>query len=284
MSIDPDLLPARQRVSIAEAAARLGTSIDTIRRRVKRRQLDAQRDNGGKWWVLLPADLPMQSAQPPTQHAAYEPMQHAAYAPMQHVTEIADLKVRLELVIAERDRLAAAIERGDCDRLRLAEIAEKRLEHVLAQHSAERDRLLGLLADRDRAIAGILDRVIALEEARAPHKGREPLASRTGLVWLWVLLAFAWWAAAGWHVHLIGKLDRLLALDPACTAPGSAMACGWHLARADPMAYVVQPLIAIGLPLAALGVWLLSTRMRESAQAPSGQLVASPSRSVAGGA
>jgi hypothetical protein len=45
-------------------------------------------------------DLPMQSAQSPTQNA-YEPMQHAAYAPMQHVTEIADLKVRLELVIAD---------------------------------------------------------------------------------------------------------------------------------------------------------------------------------------
>jgi hypothetical protein len=66
-----------------------------------------------------------------------------------------------------------------------------------------------------------------------------------------VLLAFAWWAAAGWHVHLIGKLDRLLSLDPGCAAPSSTMACGWHLVHVDQMAYLAQPPIAIGLPFAA---------------------------------
>jgi hypothetical protein len=39
------------------------------------------------------------------------------------------------------------------------------------------------------------------------------------------------------------------------------MACGWHLVHVDPMADVAQPLIAIGLPFAALGAWLLSTRI-----------------------
>ncbi|KAF0114429.1 MAG: hypothetical protein FD149_1848 [Rhodospirillaceae bacterium] len=42
------------RLSVAEAALRLGVSVDTIRRRIKTKDLKAQRDNTGKWWVLVP--------------------------------------------------------------------------------------------------------------------------------------------------------------------------------------------------------------------------------------
>ena len=38
---------------ITEAAQRLGVSIDTVRRRIKSGEIDAQRDNVGKWWVFI---------------------------------------------------------------------------------------------------------------------------------------------------------------------------------------------------------------------------------------
>ena len=43
------------RLSVTEAALRLGVSVDTVRRRIKTKDLKAQRDNSGKWWVLVPA-------------------------------------------------------------------------------------------------------------------------------------------------------------------------------------------------------------------------------------
>ena len=48
------------RLGIADAAMRLGVSADTIRRRIKRGQLSASRDNTGKLWLILPAILPRQ--------------------------------------------------------------------------------------------------------------------------------------------------------------------------------------------------------------------------------
>lgn len=44
------------RVPIAEAARRLGLSTEAIRKRIKRGSLDAQKDEHGQWWVLLPPD------------------------------------------------------------------------------------------------------------------------------------------------------------------------------------------------------------------------------------
>ncbi|KAF0138362.1 MAG: hypothetical protein FD153_1367 [Rhodospirillaceae bacterium] len=54
MSEDEDLI----RLSVAEAALRLGVSVDTVRRRIRAKDLKAQRDNTGKWWVLVPTSLP----------------------------------------------------------------------------------------------------------------------------------------------------------------------------------------------------------------------------------
>src|SRR3954452_25146915 len=50
------MTPATVRLSVADAAARLGISTDTVRRKLKRGQLQAKRDNQGQWWIEVPAD------------------------------------------------------------------------------------------------------------------------------------------------------------------------------------------------------------------------------------
>jgi excisionase family DNA binding protein len=62
------------RLSIAEAATHLGVSMDTIRRRIRRNEIVAQRDNAGKWFVLVPAERPAAPDSSPG-NTAYEQMQ-----------------------------------------------------------------------------------------------------------------------------------------------------------------------------------------------------------------
>ena len=62
------------RVTITEAANRLGLSTDAVRRKIRAEKLPAQRDNRQQWWVELPDDL----ASPTSALAAAPP-----YAPMQ---------------------------------------------------------------------------------------------------------------------------------------------------------------------------------------------------------
>ena len=57
------------RLSVADAARCLGVSVDTVRRKLKRGLLRAQRDNHGQWWVEVPTDA---KAPEPTQRATYE--------------------------------------------------------------------------------------------------------------------------------------------------------------------------------------------------------------------
>ena len=46
------------RIGITEAARRLGVSVDTVRRRVRKGELTAIRDNRGMWQVELPDNAP----------------------------------------------------------------------------------------------------------------------------------------------------------------------------------------------------------------------------------
>jgi excisionase family DNA binding protein len=119
------------RLSVADAAARLGISTDTVRRKLKRGQVRAQRDNHGQWWVEVPAD-----AKPtvPTQHAAYEPRPNEVIEELRG--QIRRLRTDLDAAyareVAERDRHAAEV---------------GRLESLLA---VERDRLVDVKVERDR--------------------------------------------------------------------------------------------------------------------------------------
>src|SRR4051794_24448895 len=123
------MTPAAVRLSVADAAARLGISTDTVRRKLKRGKLQAKRDNHGRWWVEVPAD-----AKPA------EPMQRAAYEPKPD----ADAQIAEELrsqIIRLRTDLDAAYARETVERERHAgEIA--RLDGLLAAERARVDELL----------------------------------------------------------------------------------------------------------------------------------------------
>src|SRR3954453_9407129 len=101
------------RLSVADAAARLGISTDTVRRKLKRGQLQAKRDNQGQWWIEVPAD-----AKPaePRQHAAYEPKPDAdAHLAEELRSQIIRLRTDLDAAYAreaaERERHAAEVAR-----------------------------------------------------------------------------------------------------------------------------------------------------------------------------
>jgi excisionase family DNA binding protein len=64
----------QERLPISTAADRLGVSVDTIRRKIKRGQIEATRDNHGQWFVTIPADANAAHAAKSTS-TAYAPMQ-----------------------------------------------------------------------------------------------------------------------------------------------------------------------------------------------------------------
>ena len=99
------------RVGIADAALRLGVSADTIRRRIKRGQLSASRDNTGKLWLILTDGLAKASASLPMQPAAYAPMQMEQSALIAELHEhVASLRNELGHAHSERDRLLTMLE------------------------------------------------------------------------------------------------------------------------------------------------------------------------------
>ena len=115
------------RLSVADAAARLGISTDTVRRKLKRGQLQAKRDNHGQWWVEVPAD-----AKPA------EPMQHAACEPRQDPVGVLMDELRSQITRLRTD-LDAAYARETAERERQADEI-KRLEATVAAERADRDR------------------------------------------------------------------------------------------------------------------------------------------------
>lgn len=109
------------------AAARLGVSVDTIRRRLRKGELQATRDNHGQWWLDLPDDAApevhrlsaeerLASAMPAP---AQQPMQMPMQAPDQALVDalraqVADLRIRLDQADArEREARGQADQRGD---------------------------------------------------------------------------------------------------------------------------------------------------------------------------
>ena len=108
-----------QRVGIAEAAAQLNLSKDTVRRRIRRGELDAVRDNAGQWRVLLPMGTVVVPKQRSHGHADWQAV--PMHAPMQAyvdalVQQVADLQRRLDAAGAERARLIELVERLTAER------------------------------------------------------------------------------------------------------------------------------------------------------------------------
>lgn len=113
------------RLGIMEAAVRLGVSVDTVRRRIRKGELAAVRDNRGQWRLNLPDDAtPGQPMQPtggspapamlPPAHTATQD----AYAGIADALrlQVADLQARLDRAEERAERqgreLTAAVARA----------------------------------------------------------------------------------------------------------------------------------------------------------------------------
>ncbi len=110
---------ALARLGIMEAAVRLGVSTDTIRRRVRKGELPAIRDNHGQWRLDLPDDaapgMPMQpggSSPVPTTPPVHVAMQDA-YAAMVGTLrlQVVDLQARLNQAEAREAEVRGLAER-----------------------------------------------------------------------------------------------------------------------------------------------------------------------------
>ncbi|GAC1487732.1 MAG: hypothetical protein NVS2B11_13270 [Acetobacteraceae bacterium] len=106
------------RLSIVDAAHRLGLSADAIRRRVRKGEMQASRDNHGKWWVEIADDAaPMRPAKPVQGGASLAPMPEPDPALVDALrANLADLCARLDRSEAERREDRAA---WDAERARL---------------------------------------------------------------------------------------------------------------------------------------------------------------------
>ena len=146
------------RLPIAEAADRLGVSVDTIRRKIKRGQMPAIRDNTGRWLVEISADAKSAYAAPPMQ-SAYAPMQHEEAALSAALREqIVFLKSQIDQARGERATLNARIVELE-ERAREAEerarAAEERHRTEMAAErataAAERDKLLDIVQSAQKS-------------------------------------------------------------------------------------------------------------------------------------
>ena len=141
------------RLSIADAAAQLGVSRDTVRRKLKRGQLTGRRDNYGRWWIELPAEA-MSSV----------PMQRAAYAPTPEPSALLLEELRSQVSRLRTDLEAAhARENAEMEASRAALARVSVLEALL---EAERARVEEWKAVADR-FAAQTEQVLAAQARRS---------------------------------------------------------------------------------------------------------------------
>jgi hypothetical protein len=98
-------------VPIRTAAASLGVSVDTVRRRIRRGELETVRDARGWHLVILPD---ASSAARPMQPMAADDLPGADAVGMHRAAvdaELVQLRVKVEALTAERDWLRAVVER-----------------------------------------------------------------------------------------------------------------------------------------------------------------------------
>src|SRR5689334_19701946 len=139
------------RMSINDAAAHLGISVDTIRRRIRRNDLVAQRDNAGKWFVLVPAERPAVADSAPG-NAAYEQMQ------AQHRQTLELMQRQHEQALAHMQHQHKLLTASLTEQIRLltTELERSRtsMDHAESMHREERiglhEERAKLTADRDR--------------------------------------------------------------------------------------------------------------------------------------
>lgn len=146
------------RTSITDAAALLGVSVDSIRRRLRSGALPGVRDNRGQWWLDLPDNLPLEAATPSVKERLAPAMLVPAQQPMQP-PDTALVDALRDQVVDLTERLDRAEARGAADR----EAAAAR-EVELRQAAERQGREL---------TAALLRMAIAETEARAAREAKE---------------------------------------------------------------------------------------------------------------
>ena len=143
------------RVGITEAARRLGVSVDSIRRRIRKGDLPAQRDNRGQWWLEL-ADG---AAPDPAPASMQERLAPLVLAPAQVPMPVPAQATDTALADALRAQVADLVERLDRTEHRLSDMeVERRTERAAWQ--SERDRLMALVENLATPRPGLLERLV----------------------------------------------------------------------------------------------------------------------------
>jgi excisionase family DNA binding protein len=132
-----------EKVPVAEAAQRLGISIDTVKRRIASGKLSGTRDNRGYWLVDLPPDNSEAA------HPAQAPIARMRAAAVTARDEENELTAQLRSQIQD---LKAQLEKTETDRAaweaRFLAADERHRTEMLAERAAaaeERAKLLDLI-------------------------------------------------------------------------------------------------------------------------------------------
>lgn len=127
----------RNRLPITEAAQKWGVSIDTVRRRIKSGEVDAQRDNAGKWWVFVPDAS--ESSPPPPQARPVKTGMAPAFIP--RVDPQADLGAELiKRLVLENERLWEMLKSKDA-LIRDLALRDPAQDRAHAEHDTAREQL-----------------------------------------------------------------------------------------------------------------------------------------------
>ena len=164
------------RIGITETAARLGVSVDSIRRRIRKGELAAERDNRGQWWIELadnaaPA-VPMQSVDDRIGSASIAPAQLPMQMPMQPPPS------------DPRDATIEAL-KGEVSTLREALARERdRVDVVRLEGQEARERTDRVMAGRDQVLQEREDARVRAAAAEGELKAvREALAEAQRPAW-----------------------------------------------------------------------------------------------------
>lgn len=121
------------RMTLAEASVKLGVSVDALRRRLRKGEIRAERDNRGQWWVFVDPEAT------PTPKPSFDDRIAAVVAPAQDAAR----EAQAELVAELRGRIASL--ETDVERERAGREADR------AAAATERDRLLCAVESLTRA-------------------------------------------------------------------------------------------------------------------------------------
>lgn len=162
----------QKRISLREAAQHLGLTESGVRARFRKGELNGERDNTGKIWVLIDPAIK------PVVHPIVHPHKDSSYEAMRELVTV--LKGQLAILTGERDTYRAA---ANEQTRKAAEITG--LERQVAMLESERDdlrRRLDSEGEERRKLTAILTNQQKPEQPPAPSS-EPPREGRLSRAW-----------------------------------------------------------------------------------------------------